>query len=366
MCSAPLSVPAEPTRSASLAEVLDAVEPHACSRLLEPGAWARMRSLAAELPAVSTAGFELTLGQGQRRADFALRATSHELRRMLGRLRSVGPDPAWARIEALMGELLEPERVRELRYDRIHELWLELDLARETTGSLVPAVFMGLARWDTDAEELRAGTPASVVGALRHLGGAELPANTLAGLERCFTALRPEQHVLQVGAMLSRPERGLRVVARGFDRAGALAYLRRIGWPGELLRVGNELAGLLPRCERVALSIDVGSAVGPRLGLEASPSLAWVPGRDPRCAGLLDHFVARGLCSAGEAEGLLAWGGRTTWGAVSPGLERLGLPVPSIARGINHFKLVLEPEREPFVKAYFGVHLGWSRRGRPL
>jgi len=362
-----------------LGALLDIVASDLPTCLVDASTRAALGGLASEFIAVSTAGFEAVLGTAGARADLAIRYTPHELLRQaesLSRVARHGEHPAevtlsWGRIEALMAAVVDPEQVGRERYDRIHELWLEFDVARGAQAALVPAVFLGLARWDHDAHDFRRGAPRSVPAALQTLGGGRVPASILVTLDRCFSALEDEQHIMQVGSMLSRPERGARIVVRGFDRESALAYLRRVEWPGDFDRVASEWGPLANMSEELALSLDVGPRVGPRLGIEASPSTLRIAGCDPRCARMLDAFVARDLCSVDEAAQLLSFCGRvdaddSRWPANLRGLGRLGLPSPSLARGINHFKLVIEGRKPTIAKAYFGFHFNWVHRGRLL
>ncbi|MEM7155122.1 MAG: hypothetical protein AAF799_19905 [Myxococcota bacterium] len=356
-----------PRPAIALCDLLDAIDPALPTRLVSEESRAAMRRVACCLPAVSTAGFEVVLGEGRGRADFAIRATPEELT-VPDRAEASAERRAWDRVATLVGDLNSPQQVEAHRYDRIHELWLEFDVGRrQPHRAAVPSVFLGLARWQTDAHDFRQGAPASATMGLQCLADGALPPTTRRTLDRCFRALQDGQHVLQVGAMLSRPDRGARVVVRGFEPATALAYLQRIGWPGEPSSVASHLHALMERSDDVALSIDIAAGVGPRLGLETSPLRGEGQGPDARSLALLEHFVATGTCPADEAAALRAFCGRTdesapTWPGRFRGLGRFGLPQPSLERRINHFKLVLHGRRPPLVKAYFGFHLHWAHR----
>jgi hypothetical protein len=111
----------------------------------------------------------------------------------------------------------------------------------------------------------------------------------------------------------------------------------------------------------VTLCLDVGDAVGPRLGLECH--LREQPAAEPRWERFLDDLVERGWCTPAKRAALLAWPGVTLPGEISDPWpahlvhESLRQPadhLTSLDRRLNHVKLTYSPAQAIEAKAYFG------------
>jgi hypothetical protein len=167
-------------------------------------------------------------------------------------------------------------------------------------------------------------------------------------LSLCHSALPPEGTVFQVGVMLSRNLPGVRVCVANVRTAGIGAYLAGIGWPGPVDELARMLGPLSSFPVLMALGLDVGPAILPRIGVEYYPEWERRPWIDPRWMALLDHLVAAGLCTPQKRDALLAWPGRT--------YARF-LWISTVLRGLNHVKLVYQPGTSLCAKAYFGFAL---------
>ena len=82
--------------------------------------------------------------------------------------------------------------------------------------------------------------PDHSVTATRLLTGRDLPTRVLETLSECFRALLQHEYVFQVGLMLARDAKAVRMCIRlGSAAERTIEYLRQVGWPGsdrDLLR----------------------------------------------------------------------------------------------------------------------------------
>jgi hypothetical protein len=113
-------------------------------------------------------------------------------------------------------------------------------------------------------------------------------------LEGCFRALSSDEWVFQVGLMLSRGEDAVRLCIRLRSVERIMEYLTLVGWPGDEADLRGVLEPLARSVDRVALAIDVGDAVRPKIGLECRFDGNRQPRREPRWGAFLDSESASG------------------------------------------------------------------------
>jgi hypothetical protein len=222
---------------------------------------------------------------------------------------------------------------------RVPSIWLELDLPSEP-GILVPSV---CAKLPADAE------PGWLAGTLLPALAGESPSPDLrALLLRCLAEIPPPARPLYLFSLFPRPGSPVRLEVFGLDPAGIGSYLRRVA-PASAERVASA-AGLLAGAERIHLSIDLGSEVLPRIGVEGSfPRL---PRREPRWAELFDRLVDRGLCAPAKRDAALSWPGYDSFRTAPERWPEAAGIGGFCARALSHVKLVSQPDREPEAKVY--------------
>lgn len=297
------------------------------------------------------AGFETHLGRNH--ADFALRLARGDAALDAWRtLAAAKVDPAWT---AALQCVTRPS---------VRDLWLEFDVGQSARA---PSVFFGLT--DPPLTSPATAMPAHLRTTLEALGADPAAMRTL---DLCYRAAPRGAQVFQVGMMLARPDRGLRILLRNLDAPAVELMLRRICAHAEATRVADAVRRWHQHTDAVFVSLDVGVQVGGRVGLELMFHDQSALDYDPRWAELLAVMHHDRLCSAAERDALLAWPGTTTQDTAGPhwpaGLTRaasLGLSSrqPAIARLINHAKLDLRPGVPTTAKAYFGWQTTWLRRG---
>jgi len=305
-------------------------------------------------------GFEAHLSRYH--ADFAIRLERSELgasaRERLAAL-ARGPDSgAWQRIVELLDS------------DSVHDLWLEFDGDAGGSDLPVPSVFAG----PSDSMGGGGAAATEVAQWVRLIAGEGAPVGATSTAERLVGSLPPEGSVFQIGSMLARPDRGLRLLVRGLEPPAIAAYLEQIQWPGDRDAVAESAASWHRFTSSLYLSLDAGPRVGPRLGLELMFHDSVEVSATARCERLLGALEKRGLCSRPQREALLSWRGVSTRSNTGdrwpPGLDQgaslfQGSLQPVLARGLNHVKIVFETDRPTEAKAYFGYQLLWLRSDRP-
>jgi hypothetical protein len=241
----------------------------------------------------------------------------------------------------------------------ISQLWLECDQPRSVRpadaahGPRPPGVFAALSAAARAPEtESRC---AAVNSVLPHLLG-ELPGTALSSaVDRAIRALPLTAEVMYVGFFRGRARRAVRLTVTRLHQRECVAFLTRIGWPGNASAFAAELSSLTrfapDSMGTVCLNLDItAEGVLPRLGLEFAFS------RKPQRFGGLPHrpffddLVREGVVDRSRCDALVAW----------PGVSRATLAHqvwPSVAfRCVNHVKLVYEPAEPWLCKAY----LAWA------
>lgn len=325
----------------SLAPYLRAMEQDLPPELLGPQSVKQIVAVADTLPPLPMVGFEARLGTGDPAPHFAVavRAAQGDRDIILRRLDHAHPDPdsAWGRIDAFCRDWAEPSSPT---HGGVPSLWLEYDV--DAADHPPPGVFFG-----TSIGEVVSAS-ALVERSVALLTGAPVPPDVREAVIRVVRTLPSGSNLFQVGTVVARPAPALRlcIVARG--RADVPQILSAAGWPGPVEDVESSLAALPVSPSLIALDIDIGTAVMPRIGLECYMDERRQPRVDPSWQKLLDHLVVRGMCTVAQRDALLAW----------PGREQVRILWNSaVIRGLNHLKLVLEPGRPAIAKAYFGfVH----------
>lgn len=352
---------------AALNEYLRLAEPHLSPRLISPTALAELERIARLLPPVSASGFECRLGREEAQADFGVRLLASDGSRavLAGRVdasatlpSSLFTHPVWERLRRF-GARWDTPGTR--LWEEIGDVFLEFDVEGPPPPVPIPSFFI---EYDRRAWRRLEAMEES----LALLWGEPLAPAVRERVVECLAALPAGGYVSAVGAMFSRRFDGVRLCLQGLGPGTLPAYLVRIGWPGDTSEVEALLTRVAGRVERMALSLDVGPAVLPKLGVECHLAESLHEADSERWASLLAALVAQGLCLPAKRDALLAWLGHTHLRArpeALPGNLRalcalLGpKALPVFLRRINHLKLVLQPGLPPEAKAYLVLLQRW-------
>lgn len=341
--------------------------PYLSPCLISPTALADLVWIARLLPPVSASGFECRLGREEAQADFGVRFLGADGTRaaLAGRgdpslalSPSLFVHPVWERLRRFGVHWDEPGS---LMREEIRDVFLEFDVDGPPSPVPIPSFFIEYERnaW----RRLEA-----MEQSLALLWGEPLAPDVRARVVDCLAALPPEGYVSAVGAMFSRRFDGVRLCLQGLTADTMPGYLARMGWPGDPEELEAMLAPVAGRVERMALSLDVGAVVLPKVGVECHLAESLHEPDTERWTALLDTLVERGLCLPAKREALVGWLGHThlrsrpetlpsNLRALSASLGPGALPV--FLRRLNHLKLVLQPGQPPEAKAYLALIQRW-------
>ena len=327
----------------SLEDYLLAIEEHLPTTLVCSTALSNIRAIARELPPVKMAGFECGLEEIAADADFLV-CVDGALDTLTGRNASVTlndsviSSPPWQRLRTFCRARSESALLQQIK-----NIWLEFDRSCHGVPILRPSVFFGIDRTGNHQRAADAG--------LTLLGGCPLPAQLTHTLSLCFGTLPTNARVFQVGMMLSRKSTPVRLCVGGLALDQLLGYLSAIGWSGSMDDLTDVLEALPHPLQALAVDLDVGSDVGPRLGIECYVGREYsLVNVHPNWELFLEQLVELGLCLPSKRDALLAWPGYAFRDAVLPSL---------FLRGINHVKVVWEPPGRVYAKAYLSFVHAW-------
>ena len=344
------------------------VDAYLDARLASEDARRDMRRIASLLPPLLGFQFECRIGSPLPRVDLLPRILltdgSCDALFGFGEAPSTLPEaardhPSW---QALAGFCREWRAPGGALSTGVMDVFLEFDLDHSPPEVPNPCVFMDFARQVRQTQSL------SERG-LDLLLGERLPASTRRRLAACYEALPEKAQAYAVGVMFPRGTSELRVCLQGASLPQWLAYLERIGWPGNPAEVEAALGQLPGMADRISLDIDVGEAVGPKVGFEFSITEPIGPGR-PRWERLLAHLVEQGLGLPEKQEAALAWVGYTLQkdqpDAWPEGLRRAarelnGRGLSLFLRRLSHLKIVHQPGRPLEAKVYLENLHRWLR-----
>ncbi|MFL5349042.1 MAG: hypothetical protein ACJ8AT_29945 [Hyalangium sp.] len=347
----------------SMEQYLRLAVPFTPPELFSPQALEPILALSRRLPACSSSGFEVRLGEEAPVADFLvnLLPTDGTRTAFAGRHPDAPLDEeflgseVWQRVRDFCQSWESPGSAL---HSQVRDMWLEFDLKELGAGVPIPGVFFGA---NTESGELL-GTVERSLALLRTPGHGRLPP----GLLRCVELLPKPPRIEQLGMMFSRQSDELRLCIRGLSPHGMGEFLARAGWGGRPEELQAVIEDARPFVDEFTLDIDVGEGVLPKIGLECILDRDTHPDRWRRW---LDHLVARHLCTPRKRDGVLAWIGLSTQRTQAElwpeNLVRASQRTPGLLSGfqrrVNHLKLVHQPGQPLQVKAYLAFRHMWVR-----
>lgn len=362
-------------REFSIAAYLHAVAQHLPAALLAPEAIQTIVALAEQLPGGTTSffGFECPLSAQAASADFLLCSTRDEghARILAGSHDTIDLPlalleyPAWQRVRAFC-RAWESEAPALL--GQIMNIWLEFDVGNHPQAVTCPSVFFGAhPPLGTNPDNDRS---AMLRDALALLEPAAIAGARGATLQRICAGLPDGAYAFQIGVMFARQVAAIRVCLRGVEPSSIGALLTKLGWAGARGELETLVSALAPLVERLDIDLDVGDAIGPKIGIEC------YFGTDAQTAlrvrQLGEYLVAQGSCAPSKVEALVQYNGLThqdsgpaAWPVHLSALAAAQGPsmASCLIRWVHHVKVVYEPAKPLLAKAYLAVeHHVFERR----
>lgn len=338
----------------SLENSLQPLEPH-LTTLISPTAMEGLQAISRCFPDALTFayGFEYRLHPASPTVDFAIHITE------AGRSILAGLDPnvrlpehfnrhpVWQQISKFCAAGSNPASPL---YQKVADLWLEFDVDPESSVSLTNLPIPGLLF--RPINPLTNPTISSDYSwiweqALPVLLGSAIPVPLQKKLIDCLQCLPPppDASIFQVGVMFSRTVSAIRLCLVG-SPLQLLPYLSQIGWTGSIEPLEAIIASLHPYVDGIILDIDIGEQIHPKIGIEGIFLTRYLACVNGQWQALLDHLVSQNLCSPEKRNALLSYSGYTL---SKPLHQRV------YVRGLNHIKLIYDPEQPLAAKIYFGA-----------
>jgi hypothetical protein len=266
--------------------------------LHEPVGQPRLTQVASALPPFMTlAGLEFRLADNSPRVDIGIgytQANAPELVQFLAgavNTHTAFTDNGWLQLLAFARTWHVQPDAANIRY-----ITIEIDVPADLPNAPVPMVSFFM-----DAAHPFDGARAAAAHILSIFQIRELQQAFTGRLWSCIDTLHPSDTWRGIGLMTNRGSEGARILLK-MDAARVLPYLRKVGWCGAESAVAKGLEMLCAVDEQTLLYIDVGSQIGPRVGIGTL-----FLGNGRRFDGysqkltLLSRLVESGLCSAEKA-----------------------------------------------------------------
>ena len=214
--------------------------------------------------------------------------------------------PCWKALCAFARLWAEPDHPF---HAHVYNIWLEFDTGAASSAAQAadliwqPNVFFGSSVKPDDCAALLRVVP----DALEVLAGAEADTSGLAWL---IESLPAGARLFQIGLMLARPDRGLRVCVDQLGIEHIPDWLTGLKWQGDVEALSTFLGRLAPMQHSMAVDLDVtDEGVAEKVGLECYINRH---ADDPNPWQRLLSFVEEiGLCLPDKRRDLLAFPGPT-------------------------------------------------------
>ena len=364
----------------SLAQYLDLILPHIPVPLVSEAVYGNIRLLAQHIPgalAFSTFGFECRLGDPVANADFLFSFDSGNSgpEILAGKLpESDFPSaffeyPVWRRIRDFGTMWADPPS---LLHESIDDVWLEFDMHSFPEASF-PSLFFGpLDRFDRAGSGSNQYKREDLSNLVESVYERVLEMSPSPGARKtwqtCFKMLPRVKSLFQVGIMLGRPgANGIRICVLLPSASAVIHYLNTVNWPGDIKKLEPVLQEISPWYDSLALHLDVGEEILPKIGIECKFLKRRGPDLEPHWHDFLGFLTERGLCVSEKRDALLAFPG---YAPTDPDLSPLPLKLLAdrlamiyrsfFVRTIYHIKLVYNEKQEWEAKGYLGVNHIWK------
>ena len=324
--------------------------------LIDGVGWEKLLQRTTCLPcgAAPVFGFEFDLGDPTPAADFFVRVrlSFPLVQYYIRRAQNAPPDSADAAFARYLSELDTPRFGSDTL---INMVIFEYDIIKGPSDpNALPGVFI---KFNARAPVTTNASRSEIAASVAESCGWEKDARESHVVEQLCKALPQRARIGFSGALPNRDSRAVRLIISGIPMPEIPAYLRRVGWPGNVERVEALIRDLHPMIPHSAVAIDAGmDGPSPRLGLEmrvlaTSQLLTWMHSSAEDWKPVLAHLEKREWCLADKGPALeQSLGFHSLWGTDG---------VYNIYHGLNHIKMLINQDQIS-AKAYTGMFLAPS------
>jgi hypothetical protein len=223
--------------------------------------------------------------------------------------------------------------------DEVINLWIEIDRKDFTAQPKPLRTFVGVSRTSHTLD--------TVLHVLRLLGASISP-SSITILSRCLDKLPLDTLMVQIGVAPGLASTAVRICSFTTRIEDAKRFIRSTAASGTTCAAETLLTMMQHRIHGISVALDVVDEILPQIGLELYPEDRRVPVATPRWIDFLQELVIIGQCTPQQRDALLAW----------PGVDSIRLLWPrTVLRGLNHVKVTVAPNSDPWTKAYLGFTL---------
>ena len=236
---------------------------------------------------------------------------------------------------------------------RVPNLWLEFDAqdaaSPQAAAGLItrPSIFLGLR-----SKKMKLHERKELFSQASHVF--QLPLPIFEQVHSFIESIPSPGQLFQLGFMLGRPTRDIRVCVNHLAPAQVPGWLSSMNWPGDIQALQELLQRLEPEIKALALGFNLcPHGVENRIGLECY--MDWNDQKPEQWGCLLDILDEFSPCHPAKRTGLLAYPGEKPLPA---GFRKnsQGAVCLSLFHMIHHIKLSFEQDRVSQVKAYLAVY----------
>ncbi len=250
----------------------------------------------------------------------------------------------------------------------VDTIWLEFD-SKSVLLSTCPIPSFFFATYHVTSSQLKE-TSWVANDALKTIYGRSLTSNIEKQLYKCIGLLPGKTHAKSFGIMLSRGEERVRMITSEMPANKVLEYLSKIKWSGHKQDIQPIIEALGRVAKHINVSLDIGSSIGSRLGLELRPDeglpfetmlLQW-----KQIFGIISEHK---LCTTDISQEILSFPGiineqtlidkSKTW---QDATALIGHTTYNITvKDISHLKIVVESGQPLQAKIYLKVGQVWIK-----
>ncbi len=245
--------------------------------------------------------------------------------------------------------------------DKVKSFWLEFDFIQNPTGMLIPSTYFSIESYHENNYDWVKHS------AIPLLMGDVLPEDVKKHLSFCLQLATTEANLIYIGVMSSRSPVMIRLCIHGMRPDRIIRYLQDVGYDisSDLIEMIFDLGAIV---DGIALAIDLGERIGPRVGLECTFN-RWIssPIKNPYTA-LTQYLINLGACTPEKRDAFWHYFGfddqlrRTNnWpkSLIKLSEERGSQQVSTIQRNLSHIKVDYSPGKPVRAKLYLTAKHSW-------
>jgi hypothetical protein len=342
-------------------QYLNVIQPHIPQELISQQNYEEIKNIAGHFKGnlSSFFGFEVNLMNYNPSSDylFAISSRNNEREELLTLLQKkelpekILEKKTWNNVKIFTEKWIE----KDTKINKnILGLWFEFDASNTQRDIKIPGIFTHTVSIKRDSDITW------VVDDLLPLcNGRRSSIELKSKIQECVRKLPAKASIYQIGIMLQRKNKDIRLVIKRINHNEIIPYLESIGWNDDTGKIQNLIKNLEKYCSRIVLHISVGDKIDSKIGLECS----FYPdekGLNEKWRKFFEFLVKNEYSKPDKIGSILNFQGvEYDYGLydqedIVTKMKENPLNIKTI-RFISHIKILYEPNSKIQSKAYFGV-----------